>query len=271
MTDRQCVEFLQWALPQLGLRWAGFRKVRGQVRKRIVRRLNELELMHIAEYRRYLADHPAEWTVLDACLRISISRFFRDRDVFDHLRDSVLPDLARTASQRGEQRLKVWSAGCASGEEPYSVALIWSNHVQPEFPELELHVLATDADETMLQRAEQAHYPTSSLKDVPADWKQNAFVCRDDEYQLVPQFHALVDFRLSDIRQAIPADAFSLILCRNLVFTYFDEPLQQQVLAALAERLLPGGYLVIGKHESLPANTTGLVPDPARLGFFRRA
>ena len=79
LTDRQCVEFLQWALPQLGLRWAGFRKVRGQVRKRIVRRLRELELTHIAEYRPYLAEHPAEWTVLDACLRISISRFYRDR------------------------------------------------------------------------------------------------------------------------------------------------------------------------------------------------
>jgi hypothetical protein len=122
LTDRQCVEFLQWALPQLGLRWPGFRKVRGQVHKRIVRRLRELELTHIAEYRRYLADHPAEWTVLDACLRISISRFYRDRDVFDHLRDSVLPDLARAAQQRGENRLIVWSAGCASGEEPYTVA-----------------------------------------------------------------------------------------------------------------------------------------------------
>ncbi len=80
---------------------------------------------------------------------------------------------------------------------------------------------------------------------------------------------ALVQFRLSDIQQDSPAESFSLILCRNLVFTYFDDPLQQQVLAALSERLLPGGYLVIGKHESLPANATRLVPDPARLGLFR--
>jgi chemotaxis protein methyltransferase CheR len=130
LTDRHCVEFLQWALPQLALRWPGFHKVRGQVRKRIVRRLHELELTHIAEHRRYLADHPAEWTVLDACLRISISRFYRDRDVFDHLCDSVLPDLARAAQQRRENRVIAWSAGGASGEEPYTVALIWSDHVQ---------------------------------------------------------------------------------------------------------------------------------------------
>ena len=66
--------------------------------------------------RQCLAEVPAEWTVLDACLRISISRFYRDRDVFDHLRDSVLPDLARAVQRRGENRLSVWSAGCASGE-----------------------------------------------------------------------------------------------------------------------------------------------------------
>jgi chemotaxis protein methyltransferase CheR len=114
-------------------------------------------------------------------LRITISRFYRDRDVFDHLCDSVLPDLARAAQQRRENRVIAWSAGCASGEEPYTVALIWRNHVQPEFPELKLQVLATDADETMLQRAERACYPAGSLKDVPAHWKQNAFVCRDGE------------------------------------------------------------------------------------------
>ncbi len=256
-------------MPQLGLRWPGFRKVRGQVHKRIVRRLRDLELTHIAEYRRHLADNPAEWTVLDAYLRISISRFYRDRDVFDHLRDSVLPNLARAAQQRGDHRLSVWSAGCASGEEPYSVALIWMHHVRPEFPDLALNILATDAEQTMLQRADRARYSASSVKDVPADWKQGTFVRNDGEYQLAPQFRDLVQFRQADIRVDTPTDSFSLIFCRNLVFTYFDEPLQRQVLARLSERLLPGGYLVIGKHESLPANTTGLVPDPARFGFFR--
>jgi hypothetical protein len=192
LTDHQCVEFLQWALPQLGLRWPGFRKVRGQVHKRIVRRLRDLELTHIAEYRRHLADNPAEWTVLDACLRISISRFYRDCDVFDHLSDSVLPDLARAAQRRGENRLRVWSAGCASGEEPYTVALTWINHVRPNFPDLTLDVLATDADETMLQRAARASYPASSIKGVPADWKQSAFVCSNGEYQLDSQVRSLV-------------------------------------------------------------------------------
>ena len=153
MTDRECVEFLQWALPQLGLRWPGFRKVRRQVHKRIVRRLGELGLGQIADYRAYLDTHAAEWGVLDAMSRISISRFYRDRGVFDHLRYAVLPELAARARQRDGQRIWVWSAGCASGEEPSTVAIIWARRVQPSFPEIGLQLVATDADEHMLQRA----------------------------------------------------------------------------------------------------------------------
>jgi chemotaxis protein methyltransferase CheR len=103
MTDRECVEFLQWALPRLGLRWPGFRKVRGQVHKRIARRMSELSLTRLSEYRDYLETHSNEWELLDGLSRISISRFYRDRDVFNRLRDEILPDLARTARCRGEQ------------------------------------------------------------------------------------------------------------------------------------------------------------------------
>ena len=134
MTDRECVEFLQWALPQLGLRWPGFRKVRRQVHKRIVRRLNELGLTQISEYREYLRTNSDEWSVLDGFTRISISRFYRDRDVFDHLRDVLLPGAVGAAKDRGEEQIRIWSAGCASGEEPYTLAMIWTRCVQPRFP-----------------------------------------------------------------------------------------------------------------------------------------
>ena len=134
VTDRECVEFLQWALPQLGLRWPGFRKVRRQVHKRIVRRLNELGLTQISEYREYLQTNSDEWSVLDGFTRISISRFYRDRDVFNHLRDVLLPDAARASQVRGEEQLRIWSAGCASGEEPYTIAMIWTKLRAAGFP-----------------------------------------------------------------------------------------------------------------------------------------
>jgi chemotaxis protein methyltransferase CheR len=133
LTDSECVEFLQWALPQLGLRWPGFRKVRGQVRKRINRRLGELGLTGIADYRDYLQAHPDEWPRLDELCRISISRFYRDRRVFDHLRDDVLPTLAQVAVARHENQVRCWSVGCASGEEIYTVVILWHEHLQPWF------------------------------------------------------------------------------------------------------------------------------------------
>jgi len=132
-----------------------------------------------------------------------------------------------------------------------------------------LQLVATDADEQMLQRARRATYPGSSLKHAPADWLDAAFVRFDHEYALRQEFREQIDFRQQDIRSQTPAKSFDLILCRNLVFTYFAEPLQRQVLERLTEQLVPGGYLVIGKHGALPAGTLGLVPSSSGLGFIR--
>lgn len=120
MRDLDCVAFLQWALPQLRLRWVGFRKVRAQVCKRIDRRCRELGLPDGVAYRDYLVTHPTEWPIMASLCRISISRFYRDRAVFDQLAQVVLPVLAS-----GETELRCWSLGYASGEEAYTLNLIW--------------------------------------------------------------------------------------------------------------------------------------------------
>ena len=123
MSDADCVAFLQWALPHLDMRWTGFRKVRGQVCKRIKRRLKQLGLEEYSSYRQLLETEPAEWRVLDECCHITISRFFRDRDVFELLRKRILPEMARKAAREGRPA-RIWSAGCASGEEPYTLRML---------------------------------------------------------------------------------------------------------------------------------------------------
>src|ERR671930_2654015 len=145
MRDADCVEFLQWALPRLELRWAGFRKVRRRVCRRISRRLAELDLPDGASYRAYVQSNPEEWARLDALCRITISRFWRDAAVFETLRDHVLPALGPTVA--------AWSAGCASGEEPYSLVLAATD------AGVAVRVLATDVDDTLLARARTACYP----------------------------------------------------------------------------------------------------------------
>jgi len=269
MTDPQVVEFLQWALPRLRLRWPGFRKVRRQVRKRITGRMRELGLAEISAYRSYLQSHPGEWPVLDGLCRISISRFYRDRGVFDWLRDRLLPELARTATARNESRLHVWCAGCASGEETYTLSILWKTCLQPAFPALQLAQVATDVDPQMLERARQAIYPASSLKDVPRDWLDTAFYSRDGKYHLRTEFRGGIEFHQQDIRREMPDGPFHLITCRHLVFTYFAEDLQTEIFGRFADRLVPGGRLLIGKQEALPAGVQGVLPCGSHSGAYR--
>ncbi len=270
MKDMDCIAFLQWALPQLRMRWPGFRKVRKQVCKRIDHRWKELSLSDVAAYRDYLKANPKEWPILDALCRISISRFYRDRDVFDQLRQVVLPTLADLAVTRGERVLRGWSIGCASGEEVYTLNLIWHFELKARFPNLTLSLVATDADQGLLQRAQQGCYPASSLKELPATWREQAFVQNDDKYCLREAFRTGLEFRCQDIRSQQPQETFYLVLCRYMAFTYFEQPLQQQVLTQITGRVRPNGGLMIGKTESLPDLPTNLIPWFRQQGIYRR-
>ncbi len=269
--DVDCVNFLQWTLPRLQMRWPGFRKVRKQVCKRIERRRQELGLPDVTAYRAYLETEPAEWAVLDRLCRISISRFYRDRAVFDHLYQVILPALAEMALVQGENELPGWSIGCASGEEVYTLSLIWHLGLRTRFPALTFRLVATDADERLLQRARTGCYPASNLKELPPAWRKTAFDYTDEAYRIRDQFRANLDFRSQDIRYEQPTGTFYLILCRNLVLTYFEETLQRQVLTQITRRLCPGGALVIGKTEHLPEGIAGLSPWLPNLGVYRQS
>ena len=270
MKDEQCVRFLQWALPQLHMRWPGFRKVRGQVCKRVGRRMKELRLEGIEDYRDYLREHPEEWTELDSLCRITISRFNRDRGVFATLAREVLPLLADAAAKRGDPALRVWSAGCGSGEEPYTLAILWHLELQPRFPEASVHIVATDADPNVIARASEARYAPGSLKELPDTQRALAFSEEDGMHRLRPRYQGAVRFLEQDIRRAQPEGRFDLVLCRNLAFTYFDEAVQRRLLNQIAGRMRAGGALVLGVHEHLPANAQGFSPWFEKQRIYRR-
>lgn len=268
MRDQECIAFLQWALPRLHLRWPGFRKVRHRVCRRIAARMRELRLPGVAAYRAHLEHHPAEWATLDGLCRITVSVFYRDRAVFDFLTDSVLPALWRKAAARGEGTLRTWSIGCASGEEPYSVVLAGQLGAHPPAAGIEMAILATDVDAAVLRRAAVACYPYSSIKLLPPEWIARAFDAIDRHYCLREPYRKRVRFERHDVRLTLPEQHFDLILCRNLVFTYFDADLQRETLARLLGRLRPGGAFVIGRREVLPEGSD-LVPWRADLGIYR--
>lgn len=270
MNDHECVEFLQWALPRLGMRWPGFRKVRRQVCKRVGRRMAQIEIDSIGAYRSHLESHAEEWAMLDACCRITISRFYRDRGVFEFVCDDVLPMLATAAGQRDEPTLRVLSIGAASGEEPYTAAILWRCTVAHGFPDVALDIVATDCDATMLGRADEGVYAWGSVKELPPQWRERAFEVVGQRFVLKSEFRSGVRFELADIREAALTGVFDLILCRNLIFTYFDEALQRELLARLIEHMRPAAALVIGLHERLPSFDDGLETWSERHRIYRK-
>jgi chemotaxis protein methyltransferase CheR len=271
MQDADCVAFLQWALPQLQMRWGGFRKVRKRVCKRLAHRLTELGLGNADSYRHYLNGNPDEWQRLDTLCRVVVTRFYRDKRVFAELAEEVLPSLARAAERSGRTRLRAWSIGSASGEEAYSLAIIWQQLLAPRFADLQLTILGSEVDAHLLQRSRRACYPYGTIRNLPPPLRDAAFSQDGDDYCLQPRYRTMVTFRQQDIRRELPEERFDLILCRNLVFTYFDEALQQATLERLLTRLRPGGWLLLGVHERLPGEASGLEAVSERLGLYRHA
>lgn len=259
MRYADCIAFLQWALPRLNLRWQGFRKVRGQVCKRLMRRLRSLGLEDLAAYRARLEADPGEWAVLDDMCHITISRFFRDRRIFEALVTRVLPEIAARASQE-QREARFWTAGCASGEESYTLKIVWDLEASDVHLGVGCSIIATDVDRAMLDRARKGCYPRGSLRELPETFIAQAFAQVGDLYCVKPKHREGVHIIDQDLRSEAPEGLFDLILCRNVAFTYFDVPLQREALSCLVKHLSVPGYLVIGADEWLPEEIDGLVP-----------
>lgn len=262
-----CTVFLQWALPRMKMRWAGFRKVHKQVCKRIRRRMKILDLQDYKEYQGWILTHHSEWQVLDEMCRITISRFYRDWAVFDFLKDVIFPRLAQQA--RSENRsIRCWSAGCASGEEPYTLSLIWHLVFKEKFPELNFEIIATDIDTGLLKRAQIGCYPKGTLKGLPGPWLTEAFSIGKNDYCIHSRFGEHIEWIHQDIRKSFPSGMFDLLLCRNLVATYFEPGLQLALFDRMKTVLRPGGILVLGCHEKLPEEIVGFSVKVEKLNIY---
>ncbi len=222
-------------------------------------------------YRAFLIQHAEEWQRLDALCRIPISRFYRDREVFSVLEEVVLPELAHRSAARGDGVIRCWSAGCASGEEAYTLGILWQLSVQQDFPGVGIDICGTDVDEVVLRRAKRACYALGSLKGLPARYRGCAFIERDGLYCLRPELRSHVTFRQQDIRTEQPAGSFDLVLCRNSVFTYCQRPVQRAVLGRIGCRLSAGSFLVIGAHENLPADGERYAMPFGKLPIYRHS
>ena len=221
------------------------------VRSRLIKRLRALGLPDFDAYCRLIRSESgaAERGLMISALTTNVTRFFREPHHFADLREWLAGDLGARA-RRGE-RVRLWSAGCSSGEEPYSVALTVIEAL-PDAPSLDVRILATDIDPVMVGRATAGRYPASALTDVPQALRARHFE-PDGEGGLVagPALRRLVAVRPLNLVRPWPVRGpFDLILCRNVAI-YFDAATQAEVWARFAAVLRPGGRLYIGHSERL--------------------
>jgi len=239
--------FLREIVPLLGLQWRAFQR-RG-IKRKIERRIAQIGLSNFEEYSLSVERDSDERRLLSKLLTVTISRFFRDQEVFETLRQSVIPSLLE---EENRKELRIWSIGCASGEEPYSLALLWEDKFKQTWPQVCLSILATDVDEKMLARAKEGRYKNSSLKEVPKEIVK-IFFKREGEFYIVdPNLREGVAFERHDILTEEPFLEMDIVFCRNLAFTYFSKESQIEVLKKISFSLKEKGYLVIGKDECLP-------------------
>jgi len=241
-------EFLKETAPLFGLHWRPFQR-RG-VKRKIERRIVEVGFSNFEEYLLRVQKDPEEQSYLSKTLTVTISRFFRDREVFDLLENSIIPTIIENKKEKDE--FKFWSIGCASGEEPYGLLLLWKEKFEKNFPQIHLSILATDINEKLLERAKEGKYKKSSLREAPEEILRKFFKIKDGFYILDEFIRRSVEFKKHDVGREEPFSGMDIIFCRNLAFTYFSKECQMNVLKKIARSLNEGGYLVTGKDESLP-------------------
>jgi len=220
------------------------------VLRRITVRQRSSGAPSLRAYLKLVSRDPMERGRLVKALTIHVSQFFRNPSTFRAIQQDVLPTILEKKKAGGGRALRLWSAGCACGEEPYSLAILLMEVGGYIVREFSTAIYATDIDHDSLFQARQARYSAPSLANVPERWRQRYFITDGEAYQVVPQIRRLVFFKGHDILNPVPFSRIDLVICRN-VLIYMTEALQERVLMALCEALNPGGYLVLGKVEGL--------------------
>ena len=222
----------------------------------------------LGEYSKLLESDAEEYARLINSLLIKVTEFFRDPKVFDHLRDQTLPLLIEDARKHGRQ-LRVWSAGCATGEEAYSLAITVSEALGNEAERIDVRVFATDIDRAAIAFARRGLYPPAAFQNMPAPLRARYFVKSDGGYEASKLLRSLMVFGEHDLGARAPFPRIDLVLCRN-VLIYFSQPMQRTALETFGLSLRDDGCLVLGPSETVAAMPALYVEDMARLRIYRR-
>jgi two-component system CheB/CheR fusion protein len=217
--------------------------------RRIGRRMAVTHKRNIRDYSDYLRNHPDEVKELVKAFLIKVTGFFRDPEAFAVLKETIIPELIKRGKENG-RTLRLWSAGCATGEEAYSLALLIADQLGSDFPEWNVKIFATDLAAEAIAFARRGFYPENVLNDLPDDYRDRFFERIDQGYRVAKGLRQVVIFGQQDISRGVPFPRIDLVSCRNLLI-YLKPELQQVVLDLFAYSLHHShGYLFLGKAET---------------------
>jgi chemotaxis protein methyltransferase CheR len=217
------------------------------LRRRIAVRMRACGVLSYGDYARLLDRNAEEYERLITALTINVTKFFRNVDTWRVVESQVIPQL-----MEGGGPMDVWSAGCSSGEEPYSLSILFHEWAARHGRAAELkkvRIQATDIDAQSLAAAQAAVYPELSMIESPPELTERWF-SKGPPYRLNPEPRTLVSFRRHDLISDPPPTDRKLILCRNVII-YFDREIQERIFQTFYDALVPGGYLVLGRVETL--------------------
>ncbi|WP_298956375.1 chemotaxis protein CheB [uncultured Methylobacterium sp.] len=216
--------------------------------RRVERRMHVLGLESARTYLARIRTDRAECEALFRDLLINVTRFFRDTEAFEVLRERAIEPLLR--GRDPDEDIRVWIPGCSSGEEAYSIAMLFAEAARRLDLTPAVQIFATDIDERMLQIGREASYPAAALADIPAALRERYVVPHAERFTVAAEIRDLIRFSSHSLVKDPPFSRIDLVSCRNLLI-YFDERLQQSVLPLFHYAVRPGGYLFLGPSESV--------------------
>ncbi len=230
--------------------------------------MQQLRCKNIDEYFHSLDRDEEVKQQCECLMTVSVSRFFRDYFLWKIIENQIVPDIA----EKNRKKVKFWSAGCACGEEVYSFKILWES-LQGRFDYIpELEIWATDMNPAYLKRAKDGIYSLSSLKDVPQELRESYFTYHEEEglFRVAPSLQKGISWKVHNHLFELGELNFQIIFLRNSILTYYKDEIKQSAFRKVIDSLAQGGFLIIGSHEKLPAESKALLPFSGQPYIFKK-
>lgn len=254
MEKQGLIHILNILKEQRAFDFSGYRV--SMLERRIQKRIKATKSKKIDDYFEFLKQHPDELDKLIDVFTINVSCFFRDTLSFEYIDNVIIPSIILKKLHVNDNSLRIWSAGCSLGEEPYSIAIIIKEFLEKEKPPLNVNIFATDIDKKALKIASDGNYGVKSIRNVKYTYVDKYFTKKDDIFSISPDIKKMIQFSFFDLidkKRSVPSDSifgdFDIVFCRN-VLIYFNLEHQELIFDKIYKSMNKDSYLILGEAET---------------------